>query len=132
MTRSLRALAHVKRVLVLHDLHPDGDNAAWRAGLLASAQGGWLRILHVSRLRSPAAARERLAPLAWRLQEHLQLAVVPQAFRGSTAGELERAAQDADLVVMGAYGHSRLREWVFGGMTRDVLRGSPVCCLMCH
>lgn len=23
--------------------------------------------------------------------------------------------QDADLVVMGAYGHSRLREWIFGG-----------------
>ncbi len=41
-------------------------------------------------------------------------------------------AQDADLLVMGAYGHSRLREWVFGGVTRDVLRSSPVCCLMCH
>lgn len=41
-------------------------------------------------------------------------------------------AQDADLVVMGAYGHSRLREWVLGGVTQDVLRGSPVCCLMCH
>lgn len=40
--------------------------------------------------------------------------------------------QDADLIVMGAYGHSRLREWVFGGVTRDVLDRSPVCCLMSH
>ncbi len=28
---------------------------------------------------------------------------------------------DADLVVSGAYGHSRLREWAFGGMTRTLL-----------
>ncbi|ACS41525.1 universal stress protein [Methylorubrum extorquens] len=40
--------------------------------------------------------------------------------------------QDADLVVMGAYGHSRLREWIFGGVTRDALERSPVCCLMSH
>jgi nucleotide-binding universal stress UspA family protein len=40
--------------------------------------------------------------------------------------------EDADLIVMGAYGHSRLREWVFGGATRDVLTTTPVCCLMSH
>lgn len=40
--------------------------------------------------------------------------------------------QDVDLIVLGAYGHSRLREWVFGGVTRDVLDRSPLCCLMCH
>jgi len=28
---------------------------------------------------------------------------------------------DADLVVSGAYGHSRLREWAFGGVTRSLL-----------
>ncbi len=42
------------------------------------------------------------------------------------------SAQEADLIVMGAYGHSRLREWMFGGVTRHILRRSPVCCLMCH
>lgn len=41
-------------------------------------------------------------------------------------------SQDADLIVMGGYGHSRLREWVFGGMTRDILHRSTVCCLMSH
>ncbi len=30
-------------------------------------------------------------------------------------------ASNADLVVSGAYGHSRLREWVFGGVTRSLL-----------
>ena len=50
------------------------------------------------------------------------------------ADELLRFAQreDADLIVMGAYGHSRLREWIFGGATRDVLQTTPVCCLMSH
>jgi nucleotide-binding universal stress UspA family protein len=39
---------------------------------------------------------------------------------------------DADLIVLGAYGHSRLREWMFGGVTRDLLDRSPLCCLMSH
>jgi nucleotide-binding universal stress UspA family protein len=33
---------------------------------------------------------------------------------------------------MGAYGHSRLREWVFGGFTEHVLRRAAVPVLMMH
>jgi nucleotide-binding universal stress UspA family protein len=33
---------------------------------------------------------------------------------------------DADLLVMGAYGHSRLREFVFGGVTEDMLKNCAV------
>ena len=36
----------------------------------------------------------------------------------------------ADLLVLGAYGHSRLRELVFGGATRDSLLGAPLPLLM--
>lgn len=39
---------------------------------------------------------------------------------------------EADLIVSGAYGRSRLAEWVFGGVTRDLLLAAPVCCLLCH
>ncbi len=38
----------------------------------------------------------------------------------------------ADLLVAGAYGHSRLGEWIFGGVTRDLLTKSSVCCLFSH
>ncbi len=38
----------------------------------------------------------------------------------------------ADLVVMGAYGHSRLRELMMGGVTRDLLRHMTVPVLMSH
>ena len=40
--------------------------------------------------------------------------------------------QAADLLVAGAYGHGRLREWAFGGVTRDLLAYAPICCLMSH
>lgn len=39
---------------------------------------------------------------------------------------------DADLIVMGAYGHSRLREMILGGTTRDILRDMAVPVLMSH
>lgn len=46
---------------------------------------------------------------------------------------LSRAADDgADLLVMGAYGHSRMREWVLGGATRQILAEMTVPVLMAH
>jgi nucleotide-binding universal stress UspA family protein len=46
---------------------------------------------------------------------------------------LERvAALGADLLVMGAWGHSRLRELVLGGATRTVLERATVPVLMSH
>jgi len=38
----------------------------------------------------------------------------------------------ADLIVMGAYGHSRLREWMLGGATRNVLNSAAVPVLVAH
>ncbi|MGB7305240.1 MAG: universal stress protein [Burkholderiaceae bacterium] len=38
----------------------------------------------------------------------------------------------ADLIVMGGYGHSRLREWVLGGTTRTLLNSMTVPVLMSH
>ena len=38
----------------------------------------------------------------------------------------------ADLIVAGGYGHSRLRETVLGGVTRTLLRSSPVPVLLSH
>jgi nucleotide-binding universal stress UspA family protein len=38
----------------------------------------------------------------------------------------------ADLIVAGGYGHSRLSEWVYGGVTRELLGSSTICCLLSH
>lgn len=53
---------------------------------------------------------------------------------GSGADQTIEFAEDegAELLVTGAYGHSRLNEWIFGGMTHDLLTSSPICCLMSH
>jgi nucleotide-binding universal stress UspA family protein len=46
---------------------------------------------------------------------------------------LSRAADLAsDLLVMGCYGHSRMRELVLGGVTRDILEHMTVPVLMSH
>jgi nucleotide-binding universal stress UspA family protein len=44
----------------------------------------------------------------------------------------EAQSFDADLVVMGCYGHSRLREFVFGGASRHFLQKMRVPVLMSH
>ena len=46
---------------------------------------------------------------------------------------LSRAADhDADLIVMGLYGHSRMREWVLGGASRTLLASMTVPLLVAH
>ncbi len=39
---------------------------------------------------------------------------------------------DADMLVMGAYSHSRLRELIFGGVTRHVLQSAKIPVLVVH
>jgi nucleotide-binding universal stress UspA family protein len=50
------------------------------------------------------------------------------------AGQIFGLARErgADLIVAGGYGRSRMREWIFGGVTHDLLERTPVCCLMAH
>lgn len=38
----------------------------------------------------------------------------------------------ADFLVAGAYGHTRMREWVFGGFTRSLLTDSRHCAFLAH
>jgi nucleotide-binding universal stress UspA family protein len=65
----------------------------------------------------------------------IQALTVLRPETGASAGDqLLRIVEEqgADLIVCGAYGHSRAREWVFGGVTRDLLDHAPICCLMSH
>jgi nucleotide-binding universal stress UspA family protein len=53
---------------------------------------------------------------------------------GSSGAALLREARrlDADLIVMGGYGHWRLREWLLGGTTRELMREAPIPLVMAH
>jgi nucleotide-binding universal stress UspA family protein len=64
--------------------------------------------------------------------------IAAEARLESVAGDvgetlLSRAADaSADLLVMGAYGHARVREWVLGGATRHLLAHMTLPTLMAH
>ena len=65
----------------------------------------------------------------------IKVSVTQQTGSGLDVGLqlLSRAAdQSADLIVMGAYGHSRLREWILGGATQTLLESMTVPVLMSH
>jgi nucleotide-binding universal stress UspA family protein len=72
------------------------------------------------------------------IARHLALrGVHAEVLRLSSGGEQvghlllsEAAAFSADLLVMGAYGHSQLTEWMFGSVTRTVLREADMPVLM--
>jgi len=54
---------------------------------------------------------------------------------GSSVGkifEAEVKVRGIDLLVMGAYGHSRLSEWVWGGATKTIIGRPPCWVMMSH
>ncbi|WP_038959610.1 universal stress protein [Bradyrhizobium japonicum] len=82
------------------------------------------------------AAHRRLRDVAKYLQAHGAKCrtEVRVQMAETDAHQLIRLASDggADLIVTGGYGHSRLGEWMFGGMTRGLLNEAPFCLLMSH
>ena len=42
------------------------------------------------------------------------------------------ADYSADLIVMGAYGHSKFREWAMGGVTASILKSMTVPIMFSH
>jgi nucleotide-binding universal stress UspA family protein len=59
--------------------------------------------------------------------------VVPHSAGGVTE-QLDRIAADvgAGLIIAGAYGHSRLSEWILGGVTRQLVNLPNRCSLLSH
>lgn len=81
------------------------------------------------------AAEARLSDVSRWLRRHgLDARSTALAGEGRPAERLARFADEAQagLVVAGAYGHSRAGEWVFGGVTRDLLLRSDRCALVSH
>src|SRR6266478_2152404 len=92
-----------------------------------------VEVLVVDHERHPAGhGQEPGADIARHLARHgAQVEVQSRSSGGEDMGRFllsQAVAFGADLVVMGAYGHSHLSEWVFGSVTRTVLReaGLPV------
>jgi nucleotide-binding universal stress UspA family protein len=80
-------------------------------------------------------ARRRLGDVtAWLARNRVDATSDALTAKGGAAEALAAVVQGlkADLIVAGAFGHSRLREWAFGGVTRDLLLRSDCCVLSSH
>jgi nucleotide-binding universal stress UspA family protein len=79
------------------------------------------------------AAAERLAAQLKKHGLNAQAQSIPRHGRPAPEAMLDGLNQlGADLLVMGAYGHSRAREMVFGGFTRHVLRSAAIPVFLFH
>jgi nucleotide-binding universal stress UspA family protein len=116
----------------------DGSRAAARAvadsmPLLAQAKSVDLVMVEGDQVKSDEMPG---ADMAQHLARHgLKVAIV-RIPRGDLEVEdalLNHAADTAaDLIVMGGYGHSRMREFILGGVTRGMLESMTVPTLMSH
>jgi nucleotide-binding universal stress UspA family protein len=109
---------------------------ALRDSLPLLHEAKFVAIVEVCDKEMEAAGRRNVEDVAQYLARHrisIGSAVAAHT-EDSVANELARVAktEGADLIVTGAYGHSRLGEWVFGGVTRDLLTSSEICCLLAN
>jgi len=81
-------------------------------------------------------SRRSAAELAKNLAHHgVDVSVETVDAAGRRIGDLLKSYVDVhktDLLVMGAYGHSRVREFVLGGATRSMLSRPPIPILFSH
>lgn len=83
--------------------------------------------------RQHVASGEALAASLARHGVQATASATSSAGIGVGATILSRLAdEDADLLVMGGYGHSRFSEFLFGGATRDILHQMTVPVLLSH
>jgi nucleotide-binding universal stress UspA family protein len=109
---------------------------AVRDALPLLQDAGRVTIVEICNRGEEDAARDHMDDVARYLERHRinggPRVILHQNGSGAAALIKVAAEEGADLLVTGAYGHTRLGEWMFGGVTRDLLATSPICCLMSH
>jgi nucleotide-binding universal stress UspA family protein len=89
-------------------------------------------VLEIAEKDDVPTALGRVQDVAHWLELHgIKAVPLAVAAHGDDVAHLGRILkeQETDLIVAGAYGHTRLREWAFGGFTRDLLQ-SGRCALL--
>jgi nucleotide-binding universal stress UspA family protein len=116
----------------------DGGRAAARAiadamPFLTRAKGIDLVIIETGKRQAGELPGSDMAEHLARHGVKVDIEVVPAADVDVPEVLLSHAADtSADMIVMGGYGHSRLREFVLGGTTREILKSMTVPTLMSH
>lgn len=92
-------------------------------------------VLQVTSESQRQIAQSRLDDVAnWLGVHDVTAAAQAEVAVGAETGFFHAVLLDrkCDLLVAGAYGHNRLSEWVFGGVTQDVLLDPDFCVLISH
>lgn len=116
----------------------DGSRTASRAvhaALPVLALARQISVVMVGRAvdRDPGEPGADLATYLARHGLSVEIETIPSPETGVADALLNHAADRGfDLLVMGGYGHSRVREFFFGGATRDILASMTVPILMAH
>jgi nucleotide-binding universal stress UspA family protein len=121
-----------KRVLVARAGTRESRRAA-TDGLALLEPGSKLTVLMVN--PKPANAANEADMKAWYARHGLDVEIRVVRSHEKEVGDVLRAIAaeiGADLIVMGAYGRSRLRELILGGATHSMLKNMPVPVLMSH
>jgi nucleotide-binding universal stress UspA family protein len=85
--------------------------------------------------QDPAAANRRVEDVvAWLACHGVKAAAWSEPVVKDVATQLDALAvkEALDLIVAGAYGHGKIREWIFGGVTRDLMQQTSRCHLVAH
>jgi nucleotide-binding universal stress UspA family protein len=129
-------VSKVRRILVGWNARRESIRAVGDAmPLLAKAEA--VEVLVIDHERHPSGhGQEPGADVARHLARRgvkVEIRRLSSAKEKEEVGHLllsQAAAFGADLLVMGAYGHSQLRQWMFGSVTRTVLREASLPVLM--
>ena len=117
-------------VLVAWDGGPEAANAL-RAAVPLLHKARAVHVVTVREKQSDFPATDALAYLS-RHEVHAELHEVTAS--GAVAEAIAATAREvgANLIVMGVFGHSRLRELLLGGVSRDLLDQSEIPLLLAH
>ena len=98
-------------------------------------KAGHVVVVEIAAEEKLVAARAHLEDVVGWLKRHgIDAESLVSHSTGDDTSGLYAIARDqgADILVAGAYGHRRLREWALGGVTRDLLLRTDCCALISH
>ncbi len=123
-----------KRVMMAWNAEPEAARAIHQSlPLLANGADVHLVLVDPQPDQSDSNPGDDMAALLTRHNLKVTVDQIPSAGKDVSDVLLQHAVdKDADLIVMGGYGHSRLREWLLGGTTRDLIKKAEIPILMAH
>lgn len=130
------AALDLKQVLIGWKDTGETRRAVWDA-LPLLRRAGEVTVVEIVEGRDELAATQTILAevVAW-LRGHGVTAQARAELQDEDGSAAQLAAIAADMqagaLVIGAYGHNRLREWILGGVTRDTLRHPARCSLLSH